>query len=102
MLAEEGKPGLHGLRVSILNLNKSAKGNSLEVLLALLVHKVASGDGPAFDDARERHGPGDGEVEVVSGSDGEVREEFHVADAVGSQLEIANWETVLCLPPQGS
>lgn len=102
VLAEEGKPDLHGLGVSILDLNETAQGDALEVLLALLMHEVASGDGPALSDARERHGSGHGEVEVVGGADGEVREEFHVADAVGSQLEVADGKTVLGLPPQGT
>lgn len=102
VFAKESKPSLHGSGVSILDLNETAKSNSFKVLLALLVHEVASGDGPAFGDARERHRPRHREVEVVSGADGEVREEFHVADAVGSQLEVADWKTVFRLPPQGS
>lgn len=101
MLAEEGQPNLHGSGVSILDLNESAKSDTFEVLLALLVHEVAPGDGPAFGDARERHRPRHGEVEVVSGADGEVREEFHIADTVGSQLEVADGQAVFRLPPQG-
>jgi hypothetical protein len=100
VLPEESKPGLHGLRISILDLYQSAKSDSFKVLLALLVHKVASGYSPAFDDARERHRSGHGEVEVVSGTDSEVCEELDVADTVGSQLKIANGKTVLCLPPE--
>jgi hypothetical protein len=88
------------LRVSILDLDQSAKSDSFKVLLALLVHKVASGYSPAFDDARERHRSGHGEVEVVSGTDSEVCEELDVADTVGSQLKIADWKTVLCLPSE--
>lgn len=84
VLAEEGQPRLYGLWVSILNLDQATESNSFEVLLALLVHEVASRDGPAFDDAREGHGTGDGEVKVVGGADGEVGEEFHVLNAVGS------------------
>lgn len=102
MLPEEGKPSLHGLGVSILNLDKAAEGDSFKVFLALFMHKVTAGDGPAFDDARERHWPGHGEVEVICGADGKISEELHIADAVGSQLKVANWEAIFCLPPQGS
>jgi hypothetical protein len=75
---------LHGLRISILDLDQSAECNSFEVLLALLVNEVASGNSPAFHDARKGHGSGHGEVEVVSGTDSKVREELDVADTVGS------------------
>ena len=82
MLPEECKPCLHRLWASILDLNQSTEGDSFEVLLALLVHEVTSGYGPAFDDAGERHRPGHGKVEVVRGTDGKIREELHVTDAV--------------------
>jgi hypothetical protein len=91
MLAQESQPSLHRLGISILNLDETAEGDTLEILLALLVHEVASRDGPAFDDTGQRHGSGNGEVEVIRGADGEVGEEFDVLDAVGSELEIADW-----------
>jgi hypothetical protein len=88
------------LWVSILDLNQSAEGDSFEVLLALLVHEVASGYGPAFNNAGQRHRPRHRKVEVVSSTDGKVREEFYITDAVRSQLKVADWEAILCLPPQ--
>lgn len=100
VLPEKCKPCLHRLWVSILDLNQSTEGDSFEVLLTLLVHEVASGYGPAFNDAGERHRPGHREVEVVSGTNGKVREELHVTDAVGSQLKVADWKAVFHLPPQ--
>lgn len=99
---KEGEPRLHRLRVPILDLDQSAKGDPLEVLLALLMHKVASGDGPAFNDARKRHGTGNGKVQIIGGANGEVGEEFHILNTVRSQLEIAHREAVLRLPPKWS
>lgn len=97
---EKGEPSLHGLWAAILDLDQPAEGNSLEVFLALLVHEVASRNGPAFDKSRQRHGTGNREVKVVGGADGEVGEEFDVLDAVGSQLKVAYGETVFGLPPE--
>jgi hypothetical protein len=81
---EESQPRLHGLRISIFDLNQSTESDSLEVLLALLVYEVTSRDGPTFDDARERNGSGDREVQIIRCADGEVGKKFHVFDAVGS------------------
>lgn len=97
---EKSEPSLHGLWAAILDLNQPAEGNSLEVFLALLVHEVASRNGPAFDEARQRHGTGDREVKVVGGTDGEVGEELDILDAVGSQLKIAYGEAVFGLPSE--
>lgn len=99
---QESKPGLHCFWVSILNLDKPAEGDPLKILLALLVDEIASWDGPAFDDAWERDGTGDGEVEVIGSTDGEVGEELHIFDAVGSKLQITNWEAIFRLSPEGS
>lgn len=102
MFPEESKPGLHGLRISILDLDQTTERDSFKILLALLVHKVASWDGPAFDETRQWHGTGNGQVEIISGTDGEVGKELDILDAVGSQLEITHGEAVLCLPPEWS
>lgn len=82
VLPEECKPCLHRLWISILDLNQSTESDSFEVLLALLVHEVASGYGPAFNNAGERHRSGHRKIEVVSGTDGKVREELDVTNAV--------------------
>lgn len=58
------------------------------------MHETSSGDGPALDDAREGDGAVGGQTEIVGGAEGEVGEELEVADAVGSQLEIAGWDAV--------
>jgi hypothetical protein len=102
MFPKEGQPCLNGLRVTILDLNQAAEGDPLKVLLALLVYEVTAGHGPALGDTGEGHRAGDGEVEVVGGTDGEVGEELQVLDAVGSQLEVAYGEAVFRLPPQGT
>lgn len=82
VFSKESEPCLYRLRVAILDLNQSAKGDSLEVLLALLVHEVASRDGPAFNDARKRHGTGNGKVQIIGGANGEVGEKFNVLNTV--------------------
>lgn len=99
---KESKPCLYRLRVAVLDLNQPTEGDPLKVFLALLVHKVASRDGPAFDDARKRHGTGNGKVKIIGGADGEVGEEFHILNAVRSQLKVAHGEAVLRLPPKRS
>jgi hypothetical protein len=76
VFAKEGQPCLDCLRVTILDLDQTTKRNPLKVLLALLVYEVTAGHGPAFGDPGEGHGAGDGEVEVVGGTDGKVGEEL--------------------------
>lgn len=100
MFPKEGQPSLNCLRISILDLDKTAECNPLKVLLALLVDKVTTSYSPAFDDTRKRHGSGDREAEVVRGTEGEVSEELQVLHTVGSQLEVANGEAVFRLPPE--
>lgn len=102
VLAKKSKPCLYCLWVAILNLNESAQGDTLEILLALLVDKVASQEGPAFDDAREGNGARDGEVEVVGGTNGEIGKEFYIVDTVGTQLEVTDGEAVFRFPPKRS
>jgi len=79
---KESEPCLYRLRVAILDLNQPTESDSLKVFLALLMHKVASRDGPAFDHARKRHGAGNGKVKIIGGADGEVGEELHISNAV--------------------
>lgn len=99
MLAKKGQPCLDCLWVAVLDLDESAEGDPLKILLALLVNKVAPGDGPAFDNARERNGSGDGEVEIVRGANGKVGKELDVLNTVGSQLEVTHGEAVFRFPP---
>jgi hypothetical protein len=76
MFPKEGQPCLDRLWVTILDLDQTAKRNPLKVLLALLVYEVTASHGPAFGDTGEGHGAGDGEVEVVGGTNGKVGEEL--------------------------
>lgn len=99
---KEGQPRLDRLRVTILDLDQTTKRDPLKVLLALLVYEVTARHGPAFGDTGERHGAGDGEVEIVGGTNGKVGEKLQVLYAVGSQLEVAYGEAVLRLPPEGT
>jgi hypothetical protein len=99
---KESQPCLDRLRVTILDLDQTTKRDPLKVLLALLVYEVTASHGPAFGDTGEGHGAGDGEVEVVGGTDGKVGEELQVLHAVGSQLKVAYREAVLRLPPEGT
>lgn len=99
---KESKPCLDRLRVTILDLDQATERDPLKVLLALLVYEVTASHGPAFGDTGERHGAGDGEVQIVGGTDGKVGEELQVLHAVGSQLKVAYGEAVLRLPPQGT
>ena len=102
VLAEEGQPGLHRLRVTILDLNQTAEGDPLKVLLALLVDKVTADDGPALSDAGKRHGARDGEVEVVRSAEGKIGKELEVLNTVGAQLEIADGQAVFGLAAKGT
>lgn len=99
MLAKECKPCLHYLRMAVLDLDESAKGDPLKVLLALFVNEVASRDRPAFDDARKRDGSRDRKIEIVCGTNGEIGKELHVSDTVGSQLEVTHGKTIFRFPP---
>jgi hypothetical protein len=99
---EESQPCLDRLRVTILDLDQTAKCDPLKVLLALLVYEVTASHGPAFGDTGERHGAGDREVEVVGGTNCKIGEKLQVLHAVGSQLEVAYGEAVLRLPPEGT
>lgn len=99
MLAKKCQPCLDRLRVAVLDLDESAKGDPLKVLLALFMNEVASRDGPAFDDARERDGTRDGEIEIVCGTNGKVGKELDVLNTVGSQLEVTHGEAIFRFPP---
>lgn len=41
-------------------------------------------------------------MQVVSGAQGEVGHELEVHDAVGADLQIADWKAVLCFSAKGS
>lgn len=102
MLAKKSQPCLYCLWVTVLDLDESAESDALKILLALFVNKVASRDGPAFDDARKGNGARDGEVEVVSCANGEIGKEFYIVDTVGSQLEVTDGEAIFRFPPEWS
>lgn len=82
MLAKKRQPCLHCLWMAVLDLDESAKSDPLKILLALFVNEVASRDGPAFDDARKGNRSGDREIEVVSGTNGEIGKKLDVLNAV--------------------
>lgn len=94
MFPQKRQPQLLRLCLSIPNLNQSPHRPPLEVLLTLLVDETASRNRPALYNTRERNGTVSGESEVVGCAEGKVGEEFEVADAVGTQLEVAGWDAV--------
>ena len=102
MLPQEGQPSLYHIRMAILDLDESTKRYALKVLLALLVHEVASRERPPFNNARERDRPRDGKFQVIRSANGKVGEELHVSHTVRSQLQIAHGQTIFGLPPQGA
>lgn len=101
MFPQKRQPQLDALQMSILDLNQPPHGPTLKILLTLLVHEHAPGDGPTLDDAGERYGTGGREIEVVGRAQCEVAEELEVADIVGAQLEIADWHAVLGSAAEG-
>ena len=80
----------------VLYLNQPPQRLTLEILLRFLEDEIRARHRPAFCDARERHGAGGGEVQEVGCAQGEVGEDFEVADAVGAELEVAGWDAVGC------
>ena len=80
--------------MTVLNLNQSAHGDALKVLLRLLENEVGAGYGPALCYPWERNGTPRAEAHVVCCANGEVGEEEKVADVVGAQLEVAGRYTV--------
>lgn len=55
MLSQKSEPNFNGFRMAIMYLNKTPQSDTLEILLALLVDKIAPGDCPAFGDPRQRY-----------------------------------------------
>jgi len=55
----------------------------------------ALGDGPSLNNPWKGDRAGGRKIEVVCCSKGEVAEEFEVADVIGAELKIADWDTVL-------
>ena len=78
----------------VLNLDKSAHGDTLKVLLRLLEDEVGAGHSPALSYPWERNGTPRAEAHVVCCANGEVGEEEKVADVVGAQLEVTSWYAV--------
>lgn len=94
VLLNVSEPECDSFRMSVLDLNKSSAGYTLEVLLTLLVHEIASGDCPSLCDFRKRHGALCREVQVVGCAQTEVGEDLEVAHAVRAQLEVGNGDSV--------
>lgn len=90
VFAKKCKPYLHRLRIAIFNLNKSTESDPFEVFLTLFVNEVTSRDRPAFDNAGERNGAGNREIEIVGCADGEIGKKFNVVNTVGAQLKVAH------------
>lgn len=82
MFSKEGKPRLNDIRVAILNLNKSTKRYSLEILLGLLVSEIAFQNSPAFRDSRERCRSESGKIQIVCRSERKVGEKLDMSCAV--------------------
>lgn len=92
ILLHKRQPHLNRLSIPILNLNQPPQRLPLKILLTLLVDEMAHRYSPSFGNSGQGHGSVGGETKVVGGAHAEVGEEFQVADAVGAQLEIADWE----------
>lgn len=94
MLLQEAEPDAHRLLVPVLDLDQSAHGDALKVLLRFLEDEGVARDGPALGDAGQGDGALGGQGEEVGGAEGEVGEEFDVAHAVGADLEVADGHAV--------
>ena len=102
MLLQERQPDLHGLWVSVTDLNQPAQCNTLKVLLRLLENEARLGHRPALSDARQRHGAERRQAEVVGGAQGKIGKEFETALAVGAQLQVGSGHAELALAAERS
>jgi len=94
MFLQKRQPRLDDIWMSVLNLDKSAHGDTLKVLLRLLENEIGAGHSPALCYPWEGNGTPRAETHVVCCANGEVGEEEKVADVVGAQLEVAGWYAV--------
>lgn len=101
VLLEKSQPDLHGLGVSVANLQESPSRDTFKVLLALLENEMRLWHCPALGDLGQRYGAEGREAQVVSGPEGKVAEELQVRDAVGSELQVAGRHAVGRRPSQG-
>lgn len=76
--------------MAVLDLDQTTHRDPLKVFLTLLVHEVTPRNRPSFHDSGQRNGPRSWEFEVIGRTHGEVGKELELADAVRSQLEVAD------------
>ena len=100
MLLQESQPRLDYVRMPVLDLNEAAHGDSLKVLLGLFENEICAWDGPALGYSGKGNWASCGKAHVVCCADGEVGEEEQIADRVGSELEVADWNAVFGGAPE--